>query len=202
MPRRHESLRFFIFSNPAYPISIKAIRHPKEVESPWCFSAENVGSDYVLLETEDIPSPFPGVKLNEPKIFSDLILFAYQRNIHRSAEIQEQLNNAQIKSDLQLVEDGSWTRFVRYDAAATCAVAEIRSHECIVHACQTEFGTSGAPLFLNTQDDLELIGVHSRHMSITDQSSCAGIDLLSTPNVGVRIGDDHRQIISDYQGQS
>ena len=73
----------------------------------------------------------------------------------------------------------------------------------MIHACQTESGTSGAPLFTIDQatGELVLVGLHLRFIQVDgDPGSCArGAATAGLPNLGLSLPNELRQLIVDLR---
>jgi hypothetical protein len=80
-----------------------------------------------------------------------------------------------------------WSNYMRYDALSTCK-AVVVGKQCIFHACQTEPGWSGAPVFIdNGAGKLVISGIQSG--SLPKNSDCQS-DLTVADPVDFNDGSD------------
>lgn len=183
------AIRFFTFAAPTTAITFSGVIEPQAsagnlTELPYVLAA-----DYVFLI---VASPAPvqvRVGFSEPAVNDSLILFSYQIAARLAAQLEQSV------ADDALISDGSWRKFMRYDSTAACQVAELPDPSCVVHACQTEVASSGAPLLRLSEDgSLNLLGIQVRHVVVTDDGPCADKDRASTPNIGVWPAPEDRAV--------
>ena len=135
--------------------------------------------DYVQLTLASSPddSALAALKMRPPRIYDRILLVAYHSNLVRADRFARQLG---IQTVFQ-----NWRERFRVDNSATCRVNRILKG-CIAHACQTEFGTSGAPLlFITEEGQFELLAIHTRGTTSGDPGSCRHDLMFAFPNLGV-----------------
>jgi hypothetical protein len=187
-----EDLRFYAAAAPSSAVPIEGIIHPRAVRdarSEISYTPNEDIHDYVLLKTP-IQSNFAAIKLSPPREFDMLLMFGYQSNAARLIQLRALLNRPVPPTEGN--GPGRWRASLRFDNSATCSIARIKDGVCLLHACQTEGSTSGAPLFRVDGSNLELVGIHTRSFGQGEAGRCAIPALVNAgiSNVGLRIGDD------------
>ncbi|RUW73224.1 trypsin-like peptidase domain-containing protein, partial [Mesorhizobium sp. M1E.F.Ca.ET.063.01.1.1] len=170
-------LQFFAFAEPMRAIQVNYKEDPHGTDRPWAFEADDLSSDYVFLKIKpDGPEPsFP--ELAAPRLWDRIVLFSYQYT--------ERLSAGSAVTDDQLVSDGGWVKFMGYDASNTCVIAAMPRPNCLAYPCQSEVGSSGAPLFRFDNDRLQLVGVHAQHVVPGSHDPCTDPKVAALINVGV-----------------
>jgi len=135
--------------------------------------------------------PVADASFHDPAAFDRLLLFGFQENVFFEAIVANQLGNPPVPAmDEEHEGTAVWNRFVRADIAQSCRAAPVTEGRFIIHACQTEGGNSGSPLFrINDDGSLALVGVHSRSLGRGESENDEGFheDVERLPNLGVTV---------------
>jgi len=152
--------------------------------------------DQVLLELAAPPvaGTFPGIALAEPGDHDRLLVYAFHFNANLIEAFRRKLDGRP-ETELDLARR-RWKEVMRFDAAQTCRIARIEKGACLIHACQSEFQTSGAPMLrIGPDGHLELVGIHIRSLATNDGGACAHSD-ERVPNIGVSLESSIRSKLS------
>lgn len=89
--------------------------------------------------------------------------------------------------DLQLLSKDQEDLDLRWGNRGGCVAYEV-SDQCVIHACQSMPGSSGAPLFAIVDDDIRFVGIH---VDRVDEGATAACRPKQLPggyfNVGIRV---------------
>lgn len=139
------------------------------------FSANKPADDIAIVRLKNIS------ELEKSKNFSsgtlwDEIIIANPRisgNLIKEL-IENKIDNIDFQNKL--------SRLIAIDSSPSCMIINIKSN-CIQHACQTEKGLSGSPIFKKNGLEYDLIGVHTG--TILDPQPCDFNRGTSIPNYGL-----------------
>ncbi|TGV61042.1 hypothetical protein EN784_01190 [bacterium M00.F.Ca.ET.141.01.1.1] len=181
-------LQFFTFANPKQAIQIDHKEDPHGTDRPWAYEADDLSSDYVFLNIKSEANGIAFPELAPPRLWDKVVLFSYQYT--------ERLSAGFSVSDDQLIAEGSWVKFMGYDASNTCVIAAMPRPNCLAYPCQSEVGSSGAPLFRFVDDRLQLVGVHAQHIVPGSHDPCTDPKVAALVNVGVWLRSNDLDIAS------
>jgi len=131
--------------------------------------------DYAILEIPGAPELAEDI----PPLVGDIDLFADFYNLTANIYLRVA---AKVHSGAAL----DFHRATRIEHSALCRPAYIAPNGLFLHACQTEAGISGAPLFQRQNGRLVFVGIHNGVTEALDDpqlSACA----LGLPNYGVTV---------------
>ncbi len=105
----------------------------------------------------------------EPQRFARSAVIGFQRYSALIGALETYKKYGSLIDDEYLINSGDWKKHVRFDSLPTCMIGfQNSNNRCLLHGCQTEGGTSGAPLFVIEDDGttgvsrLNLAGIHTR----------------------------------------
>ena len=147
-------------------------------DRPTVFDASVRQHDYVILNlaapAQRSYAEVTPAKFRDPKLGDDIILPVF--NLYRY------LADDQPKQH--------WAKFVVVDDGPTCMVFSMVLGELILHGCNTQNASSGAPM-LNVDDDgaVSILGVHAGGFPFSERDpdvwEAVQIDTRLLPNYGV-----------------
>ncbi len=197
--RDKSTLSFLAYGSETAPFGITEIIHPKGI-SPLEYIPGHTSLDYVLLRTDRThPEPLQVEVIEGTSLFRSLVIFSYRKNalhFRKPASCQTDWAVSDGRSYIGMRE---WREDMRYDASSTCMVVKEKGR-CVAYGCQTNAGSSGAPLAAvdAATGELRVIGVHVQEGYLHGVNGrCSNIASLDTPNLGALV----RQIDIDEIGQ-
>ena len=132
--------------------------------------------DYLLLAA-DFPEDYPYVNVSplypskkQLLLAVSLFIYAIQTNVVSKTNDHH-----------KTVPPKPLAGMLRLSESSACFVREV-SDSCIFHGCQSQVGSSGAPLFLNDKNSLQLVGMH---VSIPGGMGCGSSQREFLDNVGI-----------------
>ena len=179
--RDHKKLRFAAYHIKSREVPISEIHPPHfySASNPDMFDESRDEYDFVQLTLDSSPDDafLPRLHIRKPVIYDRLTLLGYQKTLEYAHNVKERQGREP--------DTRTWRAHFRVDNSATCRV-NLVVKGCVAHACQTDFGSSGAPLFaITSSGDLELVALHIRGTSVKDAGSCKHDYSGAFPNLGV-----------------
>jgi len=178
-PLAKEQLALFLAIQPDIAISISQITHPEAMKDRVDAYDPNTDDavDFVLLETRDaLPAPSP--VMIKPRLGT----------LGERARLVGFYPMLLTEKAKQLLP-ANWLMAVRMDERPLCHINAIAPDtKCIYHGCQTQSGSSGAPLF--DLDRKAIISLHTRQFGAQKGGRCYDKSASDMPNSGLLVPDE------------
>jgi V8-like Glu-specific endopeptidase len=160
------------------------------------FDSTELQSDFMLLElASPIADPAGArvaLRIVAPARYDALQVLAFSLYLAEAARIRR--------------VPGTWADHLRFDDSVPCMAVGRFGERVVLHACQTEAGASGAPLFSVAQGEIRLHGVHGggfdRRASHPIVRRDTGVDTLAVPNFGATPDGEVARIASIPFGEA
>lgn len=176
-PLRKEQIKLFLAIQPNTPIEISHIIHPQAIgdRTDTFNSYLDDALDFVVLETkESLPAlPTHTIKSRHGALGERARLIGFYPMLLRNREMQLLPKN--------------WLMAVRMDERPLCHINTIAPETgCIYHGCQTQSGSSGAPMF--DLDGKTIISLHTRQFGVLKAAGrCYDKSFADMPNGGILV---------------
>lgn len=177
--------RFYVASAPT--VSLRVMEFDGE-EYPTHFNFElRQKEDRVSLLVEALAEPpLDPLPVVEVGTYGELLLYSHQTLLAFERALERQRDGDD--DPYAFLKDGTWTELLRLDQSPICAVLG-RHDVCMGHACQTQGGISGAPLFARHADSgvLGLAALHTRYRKKVPVGHCDLAAFGVAPNGGLAL---------------
>jgi|GEM_PF-7027940 len=182
-----ENVRFQRFSANS---ESKKVQLPEDLSDQAMFFPREPSKDWFILELLDNSIDSKNeIDISSPSQFDDVILMAFDANRLLSEILSKNLSSTDGLDDI-VYEPSSYIDF-----SPLCRVALLSEDNLFWHSCQSEAGTSGAPLLRISGSQFELVGIQagrSNHI----KSSCTERYVEHFPNYAVVLSKKVRDYFS------
>lgn len=176
-------LKFVLAGAPDSPLAILGVRqYPSGLADRNHFDEEGDPFDWVILDIATSGVAFPGVATGSPAEFEALNVYGFQKAL----AVAEDVERRHARRHGTPIPATPWTAKMRVDRSPACLVAATVRDACFIHACQSDVGSSGSPVFrVEGNGGLTLVGMHIRSRRASESSACASVLLPTIPNIAL-----------------